>query len=64
MADAYSPLESEIRRLIGLAGPLPIADYMRLCLAHPQYGYYLTREPIGAGGVTASDRQCLSLIHI
>jgi SAM-dependent MidA family methyltransferase len=50
MADAYSPLESEIRRLIGLAGPLPIADYMRLCLAHPQYGYYLTREPIGAGG--------------
>jgi NADH dehydrogenase [ubiquinone] 1 alpha subcomplex assembly factor 7 len=23
---------------------------MRLCLTHPQYGYYLTHEPIGAGG--------------
>jgi NADH dehydrogenase [ubiquinone] 1 alpha subcomplex assembly factor 7 len=50
MADDYSPLESEIRRLITLAGPMPVADYMRLCLTHPQYGYYLTHEPIGAGG--------------
>jgi len=50
MAEAYSPLEREIRRLIGHAGPMPIADYMRLCLTHPQYGYYLTREPIGAAG--------------
>src|ERR1700728_1272283 len=50
MADDYSPLESEIRRLITLAGPMPVADYMRLCLTHPQYGYYRTHEPIGAGG--------------
>ena len=50
MADEYSPLESEIRRLIAIAGPMPIADYMRLCLTHPQYGYYLTHEPIGAAG--------------
>jgi SAM-dependent MidA family methyltransferase len=50
MAEAFSPLESEIRRLIGLAGPMSIADYMRLCLTHPQYGYYLTHEPIGAAG--------------
>jgi NADH dehydrogenase [ubiquinone] 1 alpha subcomplex assembly factor 7 len=50
MADEYSPLESEIRRLIALAGPMPIADYMRLCLTHPQHGYYLTHQPIGAAG--------------
>jgi SAM-dependent MidA family methyltransferase len=50
MADGYSPLESEIRRLIALAGPMPVAEYMRLCLTHPQYGYYVAREPIGAGG--------------
>ena len=50
MADAYSPLESEIRRLIAVAGPMPIADYMRLALTHPQYGYYSTHDPIGAGG--------------
>jgi len=50
MADERSPLESEIRRLIAAAGPMPVAEYMRLCLTHPQYGYYLTRDPFGAGG--------------
>ena len=50
MADEHSPLESEIRRLIAVAGPMPIAEYMRLCLTHPQYGYYINRDPLGAGG--------------
>jgi len=50
MADERSPLESEIRRLIAAAGPMPIADYMRLCMTHPQYGYYVTHDPIGAAG--------------
>ena len=50
MADDRTPLENEIRRLIAVAGPMPVADYMRLCLTHPQYGYYLTRDPIGAAG--------------
>jgi len=50
MADDRSALESEIRRLIGIAGPMPVANYMRLCLTHPQYGYYITRDPLGAGG--------------
>jgi len=50
MADARSPLENEIRRLIGIAGPMPIAEYMRLCLTHPQHGYYINRDPLGAGG--------------
>jgi SAM-dependent MidA family methyltransferase len=50
MADKRSPLESEIRRLIGVAGPMPVAEYMRLCLTHPQYGYYVNRDPLGADG--------------
>jgi NADH dehydrogenase [ubiquinone] 1 alpha subcomplex assembly factor 7 len=50
MADARAPLESEIRRLIAIAGPLPLSDYMRLCLTHPRYGYYINRDPLGAGG--------------
>ena len=50
MADARSPLEAEIRRLIAVAGPMPLADYMRLCLTHPQHGYYINRDPLGAGG--------------
>jgi len=50
MADRPSPLESEIRRLIAAAGPMPVADYMRLCLTHPQHGYYIHRDPLGAEG--------------
>ena len=29
---------------------MPLADYMRLALTHPQYGYYIARDPIGAAG--------------
>lgn len=50
MADEQSPLEREIRRLIRIAGPMPVSEYMRLCLTHPQYGYYVNRDPVGAGG--------------
>ena len=45
-----TPLDAEIRRLIGVAGPMPIAEYMRLCLTHPQHGYYVNRDPLGSGG--------------
>jgi NADH dehydrogenase [ubiquinone] 1 alpha subcomplex assembly factor 7 len=50
MPDERSPLDNEIRRLIAVAGPMPIADYMRHTLTHPQYGYYVARDPIGAAG--------------
>ncbi|HEX4409181.1 MAG TPA: SAM-dependent methyltransferase [Xanthobacteraceae bacterium] len=50
MAEAETPLQQEIHRLIRIAGPLPLGDYMRLCLTHPRYGYYTTRDPLGAGG--------------
>ena len=53
MADERSPLENEIRRLIAVAGPMPVADYMRLCLTHPQYGYYVTRDPLGAAAISS-----------
>jgi SAM-dependent MidA family methyltransferase len=44
------PLESEIRRRISIAGPMPVRQYMALCLAHPEHGYYTTRDPFGRGG--------------
>jgi NADH dehydrogenase [ubiquinone] 1 alpha subcomplex assembly factor 7 len=50
MAEQRTPLDAEIRRLIGVAGPMPIAEYMRLCLTHPRHGYYVNRDPLGAGG--------------
>ena len=45
-----TPLEAELRRIIALDGPITVADYMRLCLGHPQHGYYVTRDPLGAQG--------------
>jgi NADH dehydrogenase [ubiquinone] 1 alpha subcomplex assembly factor 7 len=50
MVDEPSPLEKEIRHLIAVAGPMPVAEYMRLCLTHPQHGYYLRRDAIGTAG--------------
>jgi SAM-dependent MidA family methyltransferase len=51
------PLEVEIRRRIESAGSLPVAQYMALCLTHPEHGYYSKSLPIGAGGdfVTAPE---------
>jgi len=44
------PLEKEIRRRIAAAGPMPVDEYMGLCLADPEHGYYTTRDPLGARG--------------
>jgi SAM-dependent MidA family methyltransferase len=43
-------LEQEIRALIESEGPIPVSRYMSLCLGHPRYGYYVTRDPLGAAG--------------
>ena len=45
-----TPLEAELKRLIALDGPLPLTQYMALCLTDPVHGYYVTRDPFGAGG--------------
>jgi SAM-dependent MidA family methyltransferase len=52
-----TPLEVEIRRIIQADGPMPFARYMELCLGHPRYGYYMTRDPFGVAGdfVTAPE---------
>jgi SAM-dependent MidA family methyltransferase len=47
---AHSPLETEIRKRITLAGPMPVRQFMSLCLSHPEYGYYMTRDPLGRAG--------------
>src|SRR5262245_31430822 len=50
VVDARSPLEMEIRRRITSAGPMPVAEYMALCLFDPSHGYYTTHGPLGARG--------------
>ena len=54
---AATALEADIRARIASQGPIPVADYMALCLADPQHGYYVTRDPFGARGdfVTAPE---------
>jgi SAM-dependent MidA family methyltransferase len=48
--DEHSPLEAEIRRRILAGGPMPVAEYMALCLSDPVHGYYTTHDPFGARG--------------
>jgi NADH dehydrogenase [ubiquinone] 1 alpha subcomplex assembly factor 7 len=51
MPEQRSTLENEIRRLVEVAGPMPVAEFMRLCLSHPRHGYYSSdRDPIGTSG--------------
>ncbi|MCJ1899059.1 MULTISPECIES: SAM-dependent methyltransferase [Paracoccus] len=45
-----TPLGRLIAAQIRLSGPMALDEYMRLCLLHPQHGYYATRDPFGAGG--------------
>lgn len=45
-----TPLEQIIRRRIAQSGPISVGDYMDMCLSHPQYGYYITRDPFGSAG--------------
>ena len=45
-----TPLAAEIRRRIASAGPMPVSQFMDLCLSHPEHGYYMTRDPIGGTG--------------
>jgi NADH dehydrogenase [ubiquinone] 1 alpha subcomplex assembly factor 7 len=50
MMNACSPLEAEIRRRIQAAGPMPVGEYMALCLGDREHGYYMTRDPLGERG--------------
>ncbi|MBZ9678446.1 class I SAM-dependent methyltransferase [Mesorhizobium sp. ES1-1] len=43
-------LKTRIVGLIEALGPIPINEYMALCLFDPEHGYYTTREPFGTAG--------------
>ncbi|MBV8165868.1 MAG: class I SAM-dependent methyltransferase, partial [Alphaproteobacteria bacterium] len=50
-------LEQLIRAQIAASGPIDVAAFMDQALAHPEHGYYRTRDPLGARGdfVTAPE---------
>lgn len=43
-------LKSRLERLIEAQGPIPVAQFMAVCLYDPDHGYYMTREPFGRSG--------------
>ncbi|MGA0596338.1 class I SAM-dependent methyltransferase [Enterovirga sp. CN4-39] len=45
-----TPLEREIRSIIAAEGPITVERFMALALGHPRFGYYPTRDPLGAAG--------------
>ena len=45
-----TPLSSIVRKQIARFGPLPVSEYMALCLLHPKHGYYTTQDAIGRCG--------------
>lgn len=45
-----TPLARIIAQRIRATGPITLADYMEICLLHPQHGYYATRDPFGQAG--------------
>jgi SAM-dependent MidA family methyltransferase len=45
-----APLDAVLRRLISLAGPMPVAEFMGHCLGHQEHGYYIAHDPFGSGG--------------
>ena len=45
-----SKLEAILREMIEAEGPMPLESYMSFALSHPEHGYYMSRDPIGAAG--------------
>ena len=48
-------LGAELVRQIDATGPMTLAEYMALALTHPKYGYYTTRDALGADFTTAPE---------
>jgi SAM-dependent MidA family methyltransferase len=49
-SESMTRLETRIIELISALGPIPVSEYMALCLFDPRDGYYTTREPFGTKG--------------
>lgn len=43
-------LEEIVKQRILEDGPMSVSQFMALALGHPQYGYYMKRDPFGADG--------------
>lgn len=48
--EVKTPLEQLILNSIKATGPISVANYIQLCLAHPTHGYYMKGDPLGVSG--------------
>lgn len=54
---SVTPLEAIIHTMIAEQGALSLGQFTDIALAHPEHGYYMTRDPFGVAGdfVTAPE---------
>lgn len=45
-----SAMDNIVREVIAAEGPLSVARFMQLALAHPEHGYYSKGDPLGVAG--------------
>ena len=45
-----TPLSHILHTHIAKTGPIPVGDFMRLAMQHPEFGYYRHGDPLGQGG--------------
>lgn len=45
-----SGIQNVLQRHINAQGVISLDHYMNLCLTHPDFGYYVTRDPLGEAG--------------
>lgn len=50
MSQTETELALRIKSYIGGTGPIPVSEYMSLCLLDPSHGFYPTRDPLGSDG--------------
>ncbi len=43
-------LGEDIKNMIEQDGPMSVERFMQLALTHPEHGYYINRDPLGASG--------------
>ena len=56
-AEDRTPLEAEIRRRIARDGPMPVAEFMALCLYDPEHGYYNRRAASAPPAISSRRRK-------
>lgn len=39
-----------MEKIIAASGPMTVAQYMELALTHPEFGYYMRKDPLGVKG--------------